>query len=117
MENLNSLPSTKPKKPDGGEPGVLDEGRGGIKKLETAQEFLAEKGFAFSESAYMGDDLVDVPLLKQVALPAAPAQAEKAVRDIVSFVAEREGGAGAIRDFANMVLEARGIDPFSLPPQ
>lgn len=117
VEKLNSLPSSKPQKQDGWEPVVLYEGRGGTKKLETAQEFLAEKGFTLSESAYMGDDLVDAPLLKQVALSAAPAQAEKTIKDIVLFVAEREGGAGAIRDFANMVLEVRGVDPFTLPPQ
>jgi 3-deoxy-D-manno-octulosonate 8-phosphate phosphatase (KDO 8-P phosphatase) len=117
VEKLNSLPSSKPQKEDGWEPVILYEGRGGIKKLETAQEFLAQKGFTFAECAYMGDDLVDVPLLKRVALPAAPEQAEKSIKDIVLFIAEREGGAGAIRDFANMVLEARGIDPFSLPPQ
>lgn len=117
VEKFNSLPSSKPQKPDGWEPVALYEGRGGIKKLETAQEFLVLKGLTLSESAYMGDDLVDVPLLKRVALPAAPAQAEKAVKDIVLFVAERKGGEGAIRDFANMILEARGVDPFTLPPQ
>lgn len=117
IEKLNSLPSSKPQKPDGWEPVVLYEGRGGTKKLDTAKEFLAETGLSLDEAAYMGDDLVDVPLLQAVALPAAPAQAEKAVRDICLFVAQREGGAGAIRDFANMVLEAREVDTFTLPPQ
>jgi len=117
VEKFNSLPSSKPQNEDGWEPVVLYEGRGGTKKLETAQEFLVEHNFTLAESAYMGDDLVDVPLLQAVALSAAPAQAEKAIRDFVLFVAEREGGAGAIRDFANMVLEARGVNPFTLPPQ
>ena len=117
VAKFNSLPSSKPQKPDGWEPVMLYEGRGGTKKLNTAKEFLTLKGFTFSESAYMGDDLIDVPLLKQVILPAAPAQAEKLVKDVVLFVAEREGGNGAIRDFANMILQARGIDPFTLPPQ
>jgi 3-deoxy-D-manno-octulosonate 8-phosphate phosphatase (KDO 8-P phosphatase) len=117
VEKLNSLPSSKPQKADGWEPIVLYEGRNSAKKLETAKEFLSENEFTFAESAYMGDDLIDAPLLKAVALPAAPAQAEKAIRDICLFVSEREGGAGAIRDFANMIVEARGIDPFTLPTQ
>jgi 3-deoxy-D-manno-octulosonate 8-phosphate phosphatase (KDO 8-P phosphatase) len=117
VAKFNSLPSSKPQKPDGWELVVLYEGRGGTKKLETAQEFLAETGFTLEESAYMGDDLIDAALLRAVALPAAPAQAEKVIRDICLFVAQRNGGAGAIRDFANLVLEARGIDPFTLPPQ
>lgn len=117
VEKLNSLPSSKPQKADGWESVILYEGRGGTKKLDTAKEFLAQNNLSLSEAAYMGDDLVDAPLLRAVALPAAPAQAEEAIKKTCKFVAAREGGTGAIRDFANMVLEARGIDPFSLPPQ
>lgn len=117
VEKLNGLPSSKPQKADGWEPVVFYEGCNGAKKLETAKEFLAENGLSFEEAAYMGDDLIDAPLLRAVALPAAPAQAEVAIKNICMFVAKREGGAGAIRDFANMVIEARGIDPFTLPTQ
>lgn len=117
VEKLNSLPSSKPQKADGWEPIVLYEGRNGAKKLETAKEFLAENNLTLEESAYMGDDLIDAPLLRAVALPAAPAQAEEAIKHICKFIAMREGGGGAIRDFANMVVEMRGIDPFTLPTQ
>lgn len=117
VEKLNSLPSSKPQKADGWDPIVLYEGRSDMKKLEIAEEFLATNGFSFEEAAYMGDDLIDVPLLRAVALPAAPAQAEESIRSICLFVAARAGGEGAIRDFANMVVTIRGIDPFSLPTQ
>lgn len=118
VEKLNSLPSSRSDaNPDGWEPVVLYEGRGGTKKQETAEEFLSANGLTFADAAYMGDDLIDVPLLRAVALSAAPAQAEEAIKQICSFVAERTGGKGAIRDFANMVLAARGIDPTTLPPQ
>ncbi|MDP2665445.1 MAG: HAD hydrolase family protein, partial [bacterium] len=109
--------SSKPQKADGWEPVVLYEGRNSADKLNTAKEFLAESGFTLAESAYMGDDLIDAPLLRAVALPAAPAQAEEAIKNICTFVSERKGGAGAIRDFANMVVEARGVDPFMLQLQ
>ncbi|TSC64785.1 MAG: 3-deoxy-D-manno-octulosonate 8-phosphate phosphatase (KDO 8-P phosphatase) [Parcubacteria group bacterium Gr01-1014_91] len=117
VDKLNSLPSSKPQKADGWEPIVLYEGCNSEKKLETAKEFLNQNGLTLEESAYMGDDLIDAPLLRAVALPSAPAQAEEAIKSICKFVAKREGGAGAIRDFANMILEARGIDPFTLPTQ
>lgn len=117
VEKFNNLPSSKPQKADGWEPVVLYEERSGTKKFDAAKEFLMQNNLSFKESAYMGDDLNDGPLLRAVALPAAPAQAEKAIKHICAFVAGREGGAGAIRDFANMVLEARGIDPFTLLPQ
>ncbi len=116
VEKFNSLPSSKPQKADGWEPVLLHEGHNGPMKLRIAEEYAAKHGFSLeTDAAFMGDDLVDAPLLSAVALPAAPAQAEKAIRDICTFVAGREGGAGAIRDFANMVLEAHGVDPFSLP--
>lgn len=118
VEKLNGLPSSKrDDNPDGWEHITLYEGRGGSMKLDTAREFLVENGLKFDEAAFMGDDLVDVPLLSEVALPCAPAQAEECVRNICKFVSERKGGEGAIRDFANMVLAARKIDPFTLSPQ
>jgi 3-deoxy-D-manno-octulosonate 8-phosphate phosphatase (KDO 8-P phosphatase) len=125
VEKWNSLPSSKPQKADGWEPVVLYEGRGGLKKLETAEDYLTTlyeklhvpEHISLGECSYMGDDLVDANLLRAVGLPAASAQAELAIRRICKFVSTREGGAGAVRDFANMILEARGIDPFSLPPQ
>jgi 3-deoxy-D-manno-octulosonate 8-phosphate phosphatase (KDO 8-P phosphatase) len=113
----NSLPSSKPQKPDGWEPVAMYEGCGGEKKLGAAKEFLEKSGFTLAQAAYMGDDLVDAPLLKAVALPVAPASAEEAIQKLCMFVSSRRGGAGAIRDFANAVLEARGIDPLTLPLQ
>jgi hypothetical protein len=91
-------------------------GVGGEKKVVAVTEFLAQIGVPFAEAAAMGDDLVDVPLLKKVALPAAPAQAERVVRDIALFISRRNGGYGAIRDFADFILAVRGIDPTTLPP-
>lgn len=117
VEKLNSLPSSKPQKTDGWEPIILYEGRNGMGKLATAKEFLDEHGLTFGQAAYMGDDLIDAPLLRAVALPVAPAQAEEAIKNICLFVAKREGGAGAIRDFANMIVAARGADPFTFPTQ
>ncbi|MBI2098124.1 MAG: hypothetical protein HYT49_00465 [Candidatus Wildermuthbacteria bacterium] len=118
VEKWNTLPSSEKTIGDGGWPKVsLYTGMGGDKKVVAAELFLQEFGGSFERCAMMGDDLVDVPLLRRVALRAAPAQAEKVVRDLCHFVAERAGGKGAIRDFANFVLEARGIDPTALPPQ
>lgn len=117
VEKLNSLPSSKPQKIDGWDPIVLYEGRSDMKKLEIAEEFLITNGFSFEQAAYMGDDFIDAPLLRAVALPAAPAQAEAAIKSMCKFVAMRPGGEGAIRDFANMVVAMRGVDPSSLPTQ
>ena len=118
VEKLNSLASSKPQKADGWEPIMLYEGRGGTHKLDTAKEYLeGYPGVTLEQCAFMGDDLVDAPLLKAVGLSAAPYSAEKIIKDTVMFVTERNGGEGAIRDFANMIMQSRNIDPFDLPPQ
>ena len=117
VEKLNNLPSSKPQKVNGWETVLLYEGCNSEKKLSTAREFLEANSLSFEDAAYMGDDLIDAPLLREVALPVAPAQAEEMIKSICLFVSKREGGNGAIRDFANMIVEARGADPFSLPTQ
>lgn len=117
VKKFNSLPSSKPQKPNGWDPVFLFEGKGGVNKLQVAKKFLKNKEITLNECAYMGDDLVDKELLKEVGLAAAPAQAEKAIKEIVHFVSNRDAGSGAVRDFANMILDARGINPFDLPAQ
>lgn len=118
VEKWNNLVSSSKNPGDGGWHRVkLFTGMGGDKKIIAAKQYLEEVGLSFEDCGFMGDDLVDVPLLKAVALRAAPASADLHVRKFVHFVSERHGGSGAVRDFANFVLEAREIDPFSLPPQ
>jgi len=112
-DRWNNFPSVK--KDGGWSPVVLYTGRSGLGKVEAAEHFLNQVGHTFSQCSYMGDDLVDIPLLRLVALPVAPAQGETIVRDIAQFVSMRNGGEGAVRDFANFVLASRGIDPTTLP--
>lgn len=106
-EKLNSLPSVK----NSDWPAVsIFTGYHGGQKVETIQKWLDENGIDWSECAAMGDDLADYQLLEKVGVSAAPAQAEKVIKGVVDYVAPREGGNGAIRDFCNLILEAKGID-------
>ena len=89
-------------------------GTGGARKIEAARQFLSKIGVSFKDCAAMGDDLVDVPLLRKVGFPAAPASAETFVKRIALFVSKRPGGSGAVRDLVNFILEAREIDPTTL---
>jgi 3-deoxy-D-manno-octulosonate 8-phosphate phosphatase (KDO 8-P phosphatase) len=108
---LNSLPSV--------ESGKWEKvgcflGVQGEDKVKTIDEWLKSKNISWQETAAMGDDLADLQMLKKSAFAAAPAQAEKVIKNIADYVAEREGGNGAIRDFCNLILEAKGIDPATL---
>jgi 3-deoxy-D-manno-octulosonate 8-phosphate phosphatase (KDO 8-P phosphatase) len=76
-------------------------------KAAAFAEILAEQGLSAGEVAYMGDDLMDLPVLRLAGLSAAPADAVAEVRARVHFVAPRPGGAGAVRDLIEGVLRAQ----------
>lgn len=79
----------------------------GKNKVLAADAWLKSKKLSWRDCAAMGDDLTDFLLLKKVVFSACPAQAEKAIKKIADYVTEREGGNGAIRDFCNLILEAK----------
>jgi len=70
---------------------------------------LAHLGVADEEVAYMGDDVNDLPLLRQVGLSAAPADAMPEVRAAAHFVARAPGGRGAVRELCDLLAAARGV--------
>jgi 3-deoxy-D-manno-octulosonate 8-phosphate phosphatase (KDO 8-P phosphatase) len=77
-------------------------------KLPALLSMLDKHGIAPSETAFVGDDFPDLAVLRLVGLPVA---VENAVPEIASACAvrlTRSGGRGAIREFAEMLLRARG---------
>ncbi|MBR4039717.1 MAG: HAD hydrolase family protein [Clostridia bacterium] len=74
-------------------------------KLPLLRQIAAKYGFAREEIAYIGDDLNDWECLEYCGLTGCPRDAEEAVREIVGFVAPREGGRGAVRDFIEYIAK------------
>lgn len=64
-----------------------------------------------SRIAALGDDLVDVPMLRAVGFGAAPSDADTRVQAAADRVMTRPGGLGAVRELAELVLRARGDWP------
>ena len=81
--------------------------QGALDKLTTYESLLAELGLDDEEVAFMGDDLLDLPVLGRVGLAAAPADAVDVVRSRVHWVSARRGGDGAVRELAELVLKAQ----------
>jgi 3-deoxy-D-manno-octulosonate 8-phosphate phosphatase (KDO 8-P phosphatase) len=77
-------------------------------KLPAAEAMLAELGFGWSQAAAIGDDWPDLPVLSRVAFAAAPANAHAEVRAIARHVTAARGGAGAAREFCDLLLMAGG---------
>jgi 3-deoxy-D-manno-octulosonate 8-phosphate phosphatase (KDO 8-P phosphatase) len=82
--------------------------QGAYDKVAAWREILAETGVPAAETAYVGDDIVDMPLLRVVGFSAAPRDAEPYVLDAVDYVASRDGGKGAVREIVDFLLQASG---------
>lgn len=80
----------------------------GARKLPAFQRLLARHGVSFDACAFVGDDLPDLPLLTRVALPIAVANACPEVRAAARVVTDADGGRGAAREAAELILRARG---------
>ena len=79
------------------------------RKLPAFEGVLARRGVGFEECAYVGDDLIDLPLLRRVALPIAVPNARPEVRAAAHYVTTAPGGQGAVREIAETILQARGV--------
>ena len=71
-------------------------------------ELLEATGVDARHTAYMGDDLVDWPAMREVGFKACPADADPWIADKCDFVSAREGGRGAVRELCELLLTARG---------
>ncbi len=77
-------------------------------KLRIVRAMLERLGIAWEETAFLGDDLPDLPILRRVGLPAAVGNATPDVRAVARWQGVRHGGYGAVREFAEALLGARG---------
>ncbi len=77
-------------------------------KLPAANKLLAQLGWTWAETAVMGDDWPDLPLLSRAQLASTPANGHAENRAIAHFVASQRGGEGAVRELSDLILTAQG---------
>jgi 3-deoxy-D-manno-octulosonate 8-phosphate phosphatase (KDO 8-P phosphatase) len=77
-------------------------------KRPAAEQALAQLGLDWSQAAGIGDDWPDLPVLRRCAFPAAPPDAHVEVRDCARYVTQAAAGAGAVREFCDLLLVASG---------
>ena len=81
----------------------------GISDKASAFEALAKKvGVTPEQCAFVGDDLPDLPVMRRCGLAVAVSNAVDAVKKCAHYVTRAHGGRGAVREFSEMLLEARG---------
>ena len=76
-------------------------------KLEAVDDILRRVGATWGEAAFLADDLADLPVLREVGLPAAVANAVPEVKEAADWVGDVCGGAGAVREFSEALLRGR----------
>ena len=82
--------------------------QGHIEKIPILQEILAQSGISPDETAYAGDDLTDVVVMRRVGLGIATANARPEVKRAAHCVTTAPGGQGAVREIAEFLLQAQG---------
>lgn len=78
-------------------------------KNEAFKEIMKVSGLKPYQIAYMGDDWLDLVLLQQVGLAIVPANGTAEVKEIAHFITDRSGGAGAVRDACNLIIESQNL--------
>jgi len=73
-------------------------------KLEVATQLCAERNIELENVAYIGDDIGDLALLKNVGFSCAPANAPEYIKEIVDYTTSVKGGDGAFREFVEYIV-------------
>jgi 3-deoxy-D-manno-octulosonate 8-phosphate phosphatase (KDO 8-P phosphatase) len=87
--------------------GIADVLQGFDEKLGAFQELAARHRLSSEQAGYMGDELVDLPVLTRCGFAAAPREAPEAVRSRVHYVAGAPAGRGAAREVCELVMRAQ----------
>lgn len=78
-------------------------------KMQAVRKIMADEGVTLDEIAFVGDDVIDLPVLRECGLAIAVANARAQVKAAAHYVTEHEGGHGAGRDAVEFILQAQGL--------
>lgn len=77
-------------------------------KLSEFEKILTQIEWGAEQTAFIGDDLADIPLMRRVGLAIAVADASEEVRQLAHYVTRSAGGCGAVREVTELLLKAQG---------
>ncbi|MBK8882226.1 MAG: HAD hydrolase family protein [Bacteroidales bacterium] len=84
--------------------GVTDIYLNSRSKLEHFNAFLKKYELNKNDVLYMGDDIPDYKVMKEVGLPVCPSDADSEIRQVAAYVSDKKGGEGCVRDVIEQVL-------------
>jgi 3-deoxy-D-manno-octulosonate 8-phosphate phosphatase (KDO 8-P phosphatase) len=77
-------------------------------KVGAYQEIAREVGITDDEACFVGDDVIDIPLLKRVAIPIVVGDGAPEAKRCACYVTQSSGGKGAVREVCDLLLQAQG---------
>lgn len=77
-------------------------------KVGAYQEIAREVGITDDETCFVGDDVVDIPLLKRVGIPIVVADGAPEAKRLARYITQSPGGRGAVREVCDLLLQAQG---------
>lgn len=78
-------------------------------KLNALDEIMKSSSLNTSQIAFVGDDVIDIPIMKKVALGIAPSDAHQLVIDCANHITNSKGGGGVARETAEFILSKAGL--------
>jgi 3-deoxy-D-manno-octulosonate 8-phosphate phosphatase (KDO 8-P phosphatase) len=79
-----------------------------LDKLERVDEIVSRRGIGLEELCFVGDDVIDLPVMRRCGRAVAPCDAVADVRGVAHYVTQRRGGRGAVRELVELLLKANG---------
>ncbi len=78
-------------------------------KMQAVRDIMQKEGVSLDEIAYVGDDVIDLPVMRECGFAVAVANARDQVKAEAHYITPHPGGDGAGRDAVDFILDAKGI--------
>lgn len=88
--------------------GIVDYYGGQLNKIAAYEDMRLKYGLEYSQIAYVGDDWIDIPVMRLSGFPITTANAQPEVKPFAKYVTENRGGDGAVREVARLILHSKG---------
>ena len=83
--------------------------QGSLDKMTPYKELCNIYDVTPENIAYIGDGLIDIPVMTKSGFAVSPKNAHKLVKDVSDYVSEKSGGEGVLREVVELILEVQGI--------
>jgi 3-deoxy-D-manno-octulosonate 8-phosphate phosphatase (KDO 8-P phosphatase) len=77
-------------------------------KVSKLDEFEKESGFQDQDICFVGDEMIDLGIMKRVGFSAAPCDAAREAKEVANYICKTGGGKGVVREVAELILRAQG---------